>query len=234
MSFVITVLGASGGLGTSTFACALAHAAAATGTKVALVEGDTGRAGLDVTAVVEHLSGHRWPDLAAVEGRVDGTRLWQALPGDDGVRVLAGGGRGAPPAAREAVVQGLVEGVDLVVVDGGQPARGGGTPGWWAPDGARVTLLLVGLTPRRIHDARDVVTTDVDGVVTRGPRRRDDLAESAARHVGLPWWGHLADDPRLPADESRGRPPGTRGDALGRVAAAALSRAGWPGARQAS
>src|SRR5690348_11711960 len=107
---VIGVMGASGGLGASTLAVALAvRAGPRTGVSVC-VDGRTSGGGLDVTACLEHAPGVRWGDLADLRGEVDGAALLRALPGEGPLRVLAAGG-GSPPAtsAVRTVVAGLVQ-----------------------------------------------------------------------------------------------------------------------------
>src|SRR6476619_2946840 len=91
---VMGVIGASGGLGVSSLAVALAvRAGLRVGATVA-IDGAPGGGALDVTACLEHLPGLRWPDLAAAQGALDGAALLRALPTEATTRVLAGTRRG--------------------------------------------------------------------------------------------------------------------------------------------
>src|SRR6478672_5496568 len=91
---VVGVIGASGGVGSSTLAVALALRATPAVGAVTCVDLVLQAGGLDVTACVEHLPGLRWPDLAGARGRLDGADLMEALPAEGPVRVLAAGSRG--------------------------------------------------------------------------------------------------------------------------------------------
>ena len=94
---VVGVLGASGGLGASTLAVALAGSAVPVHPPVVCVDGHIERGGLDVTACVEHLPGVRWGDLAGVRGEVAVADLLRELPRAGGVPVLSAASGGAGP-----------------------------------------------------------------------------------------------------------------------------------------
>ena len=221
---VLGVLGASGGLGASTLATALAVAAtrelAASGLPPAVaVDGALGGGGLDTTACVEHLPGLRWPDLAGVRGEVCGADLVAELPRcAGGARVLAAA-PGAPPPQEvlSSVVRAVRAVAGLVVVDlpGAGPEPGGEGATEPLLDACDAVLLLAGVTPRHLADAvatRSRLAARLpDGsvllVVRGGPRSRD-LATAMADHLGLALAGFWRDDRRVVLDAERGRAPG--------------------------
>ena len=221
---VLGVLGASGGLGASTLAAALAVAAtrelAASGLPAAVaVDGALGGGGLDTTACVEHQPGLRWPDLAGVRGEVCGADLVAELPRcAGGARVLAAA-PGAPPP--QGVVSSVVQAVravaGLVVVDlagaGAEPGGDGATEPLL--DACDAVLLLVGSTPRHLADAvaarTHLAARLPDGavlLVVRGGSRSRGLATAMADHLGLALAGCWRDDRRVVLDAERGRAPG--------------------------
>ena len=218
---VLGVLGASGGLGASTLATALAVAAtrelAASGLPPAVaVDGALGGGGLDTTACVEHLPGLRWPDLAGVRGEVCGADLVAELPRcPGGARVLAAA-PGAPPPREvlSSVVRAVRAVAGLVVVDlpGAGPEPGGEGATEPLLDACDAVLLLAGVTPRHLADAvakRGRLAARLpDGsvllVVRGGPRSRD-LANAMAAHLGLALAGFWRDDRRVVLDAERGR-----------------------------
>jgi MinD-like ATPase involved in chromosome partitioning or flagellar assembly len=221
---VLGVLGASGGLGASTLAAALAVAAtrelAASGLPPAVaVDGALGGGGLDTTACVEHLPGLRWPDLAGVRGEVCGADVVAELPRcAGGARVLAAA-PGAPPPQEvvSSVVQAVRAAAGLVVVDlpGAAPEPGGDGATEPLLDACDAVLLLAGVTPRHLADAVATRTRlaarlpagSVLLVVRGGPRSRG-VATAMADHLGLALAGCWRDDRRVVLDAERGRAPG--------------------------
>lgn len=205
---VLGVIGASGGLGVSTLAVALAvRAVGAVGATVA-VDGATGGGALDVTACVEHLPGLRWADLVGAEGRIDGAALLRELPAEGPARVLAGRGATPPDEVVRAAVSGLARVCGLTVVDLGMSLE-------WAAECTDL-LLVVGTTARQLADGAGVAERLHDlgvpaALLVRTRRGEAVSPEEVAVHLDLPLAGLLRDDPRLPQDADRGRPPGTRG-----------------------
>jgi hypothetical protein len=204
---VLGVMGASGGLGVSTLAVALAvRAAPGLGATVA-VDGAPEGGALDVTACVEPLPGLRWADLAGAEGRIDGAALLRELPADGPVRVLAGRGPAPPPEVVLAALAGLAQVCGLTVVDLGGSTR-------WVDECTDV-LLLVGPSARQLADGAGVAERlhglGVPTALVLRTRRGDSVApEEVAVHLDLPLAGTLPDDHRVGVDAERGRPPGTR------------------------
>lgn len=203
---VIGVVGASGGLGASTLAVALAVRAGPLVGVSACVDGRPDAGGVDVTACVEHLPGLRWGDLAELRGQVDGAALLRNLPGEGSLRVLAARGTAPGAATRRAVVDGLAAVCGLVVLDtGGVPEL---------LDVCTAVVVLAGVSARRLADAGALVQGGVlpaDALlVLRGGRREPVAPEDVAVHLDLPLAAVLRDDPRVRADEDRARLPGSR------------------------
>lgn len=218
------VVGASGGLGVSTLAVALAvRAGPRLGLAVCVdAAGPTGpRGGIDVTACLEHLPGLRWGDLENVRGTVDGNAVLRGLPGEGSLRVLAA--RGPQPGQDVAgeVVRAVSAVVGLTVLDLGTSAT--------AVDLCTDVVVLAGVSARHLADAAawaDVAALadaaasgPVARLLLRGPREHRVTAEEVALHLDLPLVGVLPDEPRVRADETRARVPGSR--ARGALSAAA-------------
>ena len=116
---VIGVVGASGGVGASTFAAACARAAAPS----TLVDGHAHSGGLDLLLGIEEEIGARWGEIAIGEGAVAREDVRRALPATpDGVAVMtcsrevSGAGLGAGVDELEALVEVLGTG-GVTVVD---------------------------------------------------------------------------------------------------------------------
>ena len=203
---VIGVVGASGGLGASTLAVALAVRAGPLVGVSACVDGRPDVGGVDVTACVEHLPGLRWGELADLRGQVDGAALLRALPGEGSLRVLAA--RGVPPsgATVRATVEGLRTVCGLVVLDTGPRPE--------LLDLCTAVVVLAGVSARRLADAGALVQAGLlpgDALlVLRGARREPVAPEDVAVHLDLPLAAVLRDDPRVRGDEERARLPGSR------------------------
>ena len=90
MGNVIAFMPASGGVGSSTLAAAVAVRAAATGRTVVAVDLDHVAGCLDVLFGLEQERGWRWRELTEVAGVVDGLGLADELPVSCGVPVLSG------------------------------------------------------------------------------------------------------------------------------------------------
>lgn len=207
--FTIGVLGASGGVGTSTLAAALATRAALAAHEVLLLDLDAAGGGADVLLGCDQEDGIRWPDLVGARGRFDGEALLERLPrsGQD-VAVLAPGGSMHEPAAEVVVSawESLAPAVDLTVVDLGRAV-----PTW--VNGLDAVLL--------------VIRGDVTGLSAAVPVARllhehgapahlvgRDLESSwqdlVCRTLGLPLVGTFATDDGLREDQFCGRAPGWR------------------------
>ena len=204
---MIGVVGASGGLGASSLAVAVAARAARRLGATACVDGDPGTGGLDVTACLEHLPGLRWPDLVGARGAMDGAALLRALPAEGALRVLAGRGLDPGAAVVQASIDALRELCAVVVVDLGRDTALAG----------RCTEVVVvgGVSARHLADCSVTVPRVIDSgttgrLVLRAGRRDAVLAEEVAAHLDLPLVAVLGDEPHLGADADRGRMPGAR------------------------
>ena len=91
----VALIGAGGGVGTSTIAASLARVACGLrpGAPVALIDGDKRSGGIDLLLGIESTPGARWPDLNLTEkdrGIIDPADLRAALPAtSDGIAVLS-------------------------------------------------------------------------------------------------------------------------------------------------
>jgi MinD-like ATPase involved in chromosome partitioning or flagellar assembly len=223
MGQIIAVLPASGGVGATSLAAALAVRACAAGRPAVAVDLDPWSGGLDVTFGIEQEPGWRWDQLREASGIVDGERLAARLPSVLGVPVLA-----MPTAAG-------VGGTDLQL-----------DPVTWI---ARLPDVLAGLADAHavtVADAcRDervlqVVAAEADAVVVVVGTRTPELAAAASVLPALqalgadPWVvlrgpgagevedlvideldvevvGMLGEDGKLAGEVAEGVPPGHRG-----------------------
>ncbi|MEU5220854.1 septum site-determining protein Ssd [Streptomyces sp. NPDC020807] len=234
-ALTVGVVGGRGGAGASTLACGLALAAARTGRRTLLVDGDPLGGGLDVLLGGEREEGRRWPDFAASKGRLAGGPLEESLPSVRGVRVLSWGREPAasvPPEAVRSVLGAARRRGGIVVVD---LPRGGDEAAVEALTQLDLGLLVVPgelravAAAHRVALALGMVVRDLRAVV-RGPYAAgiDDLWVADA--LRLPLAGELPYDPGIVADQDAGLPPGAepRG-ALGRFCTAFWERALLPG-----
>lgn len=218
---VVGVFGATGGLGVSCLAVALAvrltHALSG---EVALVDADPSGGGLDLLLGCEHEPGLRWSALAGVSGTVDGAGLIAQLPRAHGVAVLSHevldplAAAQAPTADQlGAVVRGLATGASAVVVGG---SRWPGPPG--LVDHLDESVLLVGSGVHQlaaaaglaVHASLPGSSGDSPGLVLRTGGRNAAAPERVAEHLDLPLLGTLGEDRGLDADLTSGLPPGHR------------------------
>jgi hypothetical protein len=218
---VMGVIGASGGLGASTLAVALAvRAGPHVGATVAVDGGHDGGA-LDVTACLEHLPGLRWSDLAAAQGALDGAALLQALPAEGTTRVLAGSHRGLTSEVIRAALAGVARVCGVVVVDLGRSLV--------LADQCTELVVVSGTSARQLADA-SALAEPLHGLarpaslVLRTGRADPVGPEEVAVHLDLPLAGTLRDDSRIAVDADRARVPGSRSSgALAGLADALLS-----------
>lgn len=117
----VLLLGASGGVGTTVLAAALAARAARRGARSIVLE--RSRGGLDVVCGVDGWPGVRADDLRDLDGPPDGERLVAGLPRPAGVAVLAYGCDLSGPALDDEQLGHVLDAVgsvcDVVVVDAG-------------------------------------------------------------------------------------------------------------------
>lgn len=224
---VMGVIGASGGLGVSTLAVALAvRAGPQVGATVA-VDGAPDGGALDVTACLEHLPGLRWPDLAAAQGGLDGAALLRGLPCETTTRVLAGDIRGLGDDVVGTAVAALARVCGVAVVDLGCSL--------WLADRCTELVVVVGTSARHLADATALAELVHElghpaALVVRTGRSDPVSPEEVAVHLDLPLVGTLRDDSRIPADADRGLAPGSRSSGALPALADSLLGAGAPDA----
>lgn len=208
-AFSIGLIGASGGLGTSTLAAALATRAALAGRSTVLIDLDRGGGGADLLLGCEREPGPRWADLAGASGRVDPQVLLHRLPrSEHDVAVLTGDRHWyeLPAGTVEAVRGPLFSAVDVAVLDLGRT-----TPEWTAQLDA--VLLTVGGTVTALGAAEVAADRLRQGgvgpwMVTRGLERRWHPAVSEALQLTV--LATLPEDRRTAEDNEIGLPPGSR------------------------
>ncbi|KGN32100.1 flp pilus assembly protein FlpE [Knoellia sinensis KCTC 19936] len=224
---LLVVLGASGGLGASTWAAALARRLSLHLGECVLVDGHVHGGGLDMTCGTEHVPGLRWPDLARLRGVTSCSRLVSALPHGE-VPVLSAGGRGGDVADSVVLdVLGSLRGSVPVVVDVGAAART--ALGRRVVAEADVVQVVSGVRARQVADTEALLAgleaggsggTGSDGrgggrgrvgLVTRSRRSATADVEVLVEHLGMAHLAHLRDDPRVRRDGERGEWPGLRG-----------------------
>ena len=211
---VIGVAGGSGGVGASVLVAALGMRAVTAGRTAVCVDGHRLGGGLDVTLGVEQERGLRWPDLADVRGRVDGSDLLRRLPGVDGLPVLSFDRSSDVVPTQEAVrevVAALVAVVELVVLDLPRPDEPLFGPCVAAVDGVvllggagvRQLAALSAVAPRLGSHCEEV------WLALRSADRGGQLADVTAGALDLPLVTVVPDDPSLEADLLHGIPPGS-------------------------
>ncbi|GAA3394023.1 septum site-determining protein Ssd [Streptomyces roseoviridis] len=220
-ALTVGVIGGRGGAGASTLACALALAAARTGRRTLLVDGDPLGGGLDVLLGGERAEGRRWPDFAASKGRVAGGALEESLPSVRGLRVLSwdrGDSVLVPPEAMRSVLAAARRRDGVVVVDLPRTIDGAATEALAQLD---LGLLLVPgelravAAAQRVACAVGMVLADLRAVV-RGPYAPGLDERWIADALRLPLAGELPYEPGLGAAGDGGSPPGA--DARGGLA----------------
>lgn len=115
MGCIVTVSGAVGGIGTSTFAYALALQAVG---GAVLIDAQTDGCALDALLGLEQEPGTRWSQVRIRSDEIEAVAILQALPKRDHVAVLSADGDAmADPRAVGILTSVLAPVVDLVVVD---------------------------------------------------------------------------------------------------------------------
>lgn len=215
---VVTLVGGSGGVGTSTCAAAVAVAAARSHLECVLVDLDPIGGGLDLIMGAELDPGWRWPRLAGARGHLGD--LTSDLLHIEGVDVLSMG-RGPQPEVGvdqvTAVLGAMVRSHALTVVD---------LPRWVTPGAAEVirrsdlVVMLTRTDVRGLASATQVLRRL--GIVRAGliARGRGGLSgDAVAERLGLELLDVIDDDVAV-------RRAALRGDLPGRSRRSRLARAG--------
>jgi len=224
---VIGVMGASGGVGTTSVVAGLGSAAVRRGHPVTCLDGQPVGGGLDVVCGADDQPGLRWGQLRRARGELPVEQLLAALPTAGRMRVLTQD-RHRPveltAAAVEAVIGAISRASQLCLVD---------LPPMWHPGFAawrgvvsQVLLVcsddVVGLAAAAA--VAPGVKQRVDCPVWLVQRRaRCDLAELVARTLELPLAGVVPEDSRVRRELTRGRPPGAVGGPFARACEHILS-----------
>ncbi|MFE4655458.1 septum site-determining protein Ssd [Streptomyces hydrogenans] len=230
-ALTVGVIGGRGGAGASTLACGLALAAARTGRRTLLVDGDPLGGGLDVLLGAERERGRRWGDFTASKGRLAGGALEESLPAARGVRVLSWGREptgAVPPDAVRSVLAAARRRGGVVVVDLPRAVDEAGAEALAQLDLGLLVVpgeLRAVAAAHRITGTLSMVVRDLRAVV-RGPYAAGLDERWVADALRLPLAGELPYDPGILADQDTGSPPGAdpRGP-LGRFCAAFWERA---------
>jgi secretion/DNA translocation related CpaE-like protein len=232
---VLAVLGASGGVGASVLATAVAVRAQRAGVSAVLVDAAPLGGGLDVTVGVEQDQGVRWPDLGGLVGAADGRALLSRLPSAGGLPVLSFDRVATHPSpdVAVAVLTALAEECELVVVDVAV------LRGAVADAGLDLASQVVLVASSRLRDVA-ALSVVVDHLRARAPERvvpemavclrgrRRSLSETVRLvegEVGVPVAFTMDDDAGVRADLVHGVAPGSRGG--GEVVVTADQVLGW-------
>lgn len=210
---LVAVTGGSGGVGSSTWAGALAVVGARSGAPTALVDLDERGGGLDLLLGAEQVEGWRWPRLAGARGFLGDLR--GQLPHTEGVDVLStarpsanAGALAAEPV--RAVLLSLLRSHSLVVVDLPRDSTGVTAEALRQAD---EVLLIVRADVRGIAAGREAarpLARDCPSlrVLARTGRLRGVDPDAVAAALELPAAGIVPHDPRLAVEAERGEPPG--------------------------
>ena len=204
----VGVVGGRGGAGASTLAAALAVAAASS-TRVALLDLDPLGGGLDLLLGLEDTAGLRWPALAAATGRLSSSALAAALPAVSGVAVLSwdcGDLMSVPAEAVWSVVDAALRGFDVVVLDLPRGLDATAAP---AVERCDELLMVVPAEVRAVAAASRLVRvlagSDVPvRAVVRGPAPSGLTGPEVAAFLGVPLAGWLRSEPRLHRSVDKG------------------------------
>ncbi|KHL15158.1 UNVERIFIED_CONTAM: hypothetical protein LK11_23140 [Mumia flava] len=217
---VVAVLGASGGVGSSTMATALA-AVAARDEPVALVDADPLGGGIDLLLGEEDRPGPRWPDLADTQGRLSATALRDVLPRASRLGVLSwdrGPLRQPAPGALDSVLDAARRSHGLVVVD--LPRTG---PGDEALEHATAVVVVVRADVRGVAAATRLLPGLLERaceprLVVRRPAGTATDPRLVAETLGLAAVAVVRDDPGLRRAVDEGIGPLARSPRLRRAA----------------
>ena len=160
---VVAVMSGRGGAGASTYAMLLARAYAG---ESLLIDLDPLSGGLDLRSELDAVAGLRWPDLAAVSGRLSSAALRGALPREGRMAVVSAMAHDPAPVPVEAfasVLDAAIRGGGLTILDTPRDLSAVVRHAW-----ARSDLAVV-LAPDD-HASLPATRALVDAVTTSGTR----------------------------------------------------------------
>jgi secretion/DNA translocation related CpaE-like protein len=196
---VVCVLGARGGAGASVLSAALGVAAARTGLRTLLIDGDPLGGGLDIVLGLEDQEGARWPHFAERRGRLSAANLYEALPRLGDLSVLSWGRDGPATVTREAthsLMDAAARAFDLVIADIPRHHHEIGRSALHAAD----TVLLLVPSEVRAAMAADVLATSLRNkhtdlrLIVTSPAPGGVTPETIAQALDLPLAGILERD----------------------------------------
>lgn len=215
-SYVLGVLGLSGGVGASTVVAALAMRAAQAGRSVLLVDGHPLGGGLDLLLGDDLVGDLGWTQLVSARGELDTAAVLPRLRSTAGCAVLSWGRLvtgSAPPMPDPSVWSQLAGEVDFTVVDLPGPGHEGARP--WL-HGCTDVVAVVGSGVTRVAAA--MVGLAALGLPRRGPAPQligslvragePPTTEAISRALDLPVLGVLRDDPTIERALRSGAPVG--------------------------
>ncbi|HEU4513151.1 MAG TPA: septum site-determining protein Ssd [Nocardioidaceae bacterium] len=229
---VVGVVGGCGGAGATTFATALAMAAASVVPAVTLVDADPLGAGIERVAGIEE-PGSAWGSLLESAGRLGSRSLRASLPRRDGLAVLGWGqeprGELDPHVVRE-VASAAQRGSDVVVVDLPRYVDPATSELMVRCDHAVVVaplqLAALAATGRVVASVAPLVPNAL--LVTRGPVSAIEPVDVAAA-LGLPLGAAMRDQRHVEEAVELGLGPVRRSRGqLARAARTVLDRVGVP------
>lgn len=204
---LIGIVGARGGIGTSTLAAALALVAAERYERVALIDGSP-RNGLEVLLGIDEHQGPTWQELA----RSHGASRRRQSHGDEGVTVLAWQAMDqVPDSLARSAVESLRDSQELLIADVGTVSTpleralldGAGAIVFLVPGEVRALTYAAHLTP---------VLQDIAPVhlVVCQPSPTSIADDEIADLLNLPLAGVLQRESRLPVRGEHGQLPTRR------------------------
>ncbi|WP_100445093.1 septum site-determining protein Ssd [Glycomyces xiaoerkulensis] len=207
---IVAAVAGHGGAGSSTLALATATAAAHRGERTVLIDLDLTGGGIDTAAGLAAQPGWRWPSLATGSGPLQPERLLAGLPQRGNLHLVGPDPRNpvvVTPEALDRILHAAEAAADLVVVDLPRHRTAASAR---AAAAARTVAVTLGPSHRSREAARSVIAayrahTAHLGTVDRGRTRRRDPDPDGG--IGLPKWGSLPTDDRLPERLRQGRLP---------------------------
>lgn len=217
---LVSIVGAVGGVGASTFAAALGHRAGSRGLASMLLDLDALGGGLDLVLGAERIEGIRWQGLGGADGTLSAGSLAEVLPRADGLATLTWS-RDEPVVETPSlgpVLTAAGRGFDLVVADA---PRHGGDALAEAVGRSVCTVVLVPEETRGIGAATSLVQrleglTDSVALLSVG-RPGGPGPDLVSRVVGRPVLGRIRRERRLRTAIEQGHGP-RRSRSLSRVA----------------